>query len=186
LGIGAFNGLTTWLEAIVEPQGIDADGAGMIGGVLIFGGIAGAVVVPLLSDWAKKRHPFLVACAVGAAALIAPLGILSSYAALLAIAGLLGFAFLPALAILLDMSAQLAGAARAGAATGLIMLAGNAGGVVLILAVPFAKAGKSYLPAVALLAVLLAVGAVLAALAPETYPKPAASAPADDAKRESA
>ena len=50
LGLGVFNGLTTWLEQILAPHGIDAVQAGFIGGALILGGIVGAVVIPALSD----------------------------------------------------------------------------------------------------------------------------------------
>ena len=45
LGLGFFNGLTTWLEPILAPNGFDAIKAGAVGGILIVGGIIGAVVV---------------------------------------------------------------------------------------------------------------------------------------------
>ncbi len=178
LGMGAFNGLTTWLEALLEPRGIDAEAAGMVGGVMVVGGIAGAVIVPLLSDRLRRRKPFLAGCAAASTGLMALIGVLGSYGALLGDGVALGFVLLPAFAFLLDMSAQLAGAERAGAATGLIMLSGNAGGVVVILLVPAVRAlGGGIAPAIALLAGLLAAATALALASPETYQAPAEAAP---------
>ncbi len=171
LGLGVFNGLTTWLEAILAPHGMDAEKAGLVGGVLIIGGIVGAVVIPLLSDLTRRRRPFLILCVMGALATIYTLGTSHSYGLVLLVGGLHGFFFMPALALLLEMCAQLAGARSAGAATSLVMLTGNAGGVAVILAMDAVKAGKDYHPAVLLMLGLLALTLVIAALrAPETFP----------------
>ena len=89
---------------------------------------------------------------------------------LLALGALHGFFFMPAFALMLEMCTQLAGAARAGAATGLLMLAGNAGGVVVIVAMPLVKGeGTDYFPAVVLMMALMAVALGLGMLAPETF-----------------
>lgn len=162
LGLGAFNALTTWIEPILAPQGIDATTAGLVGGVLILGGIVGAVVIPLLSDRARRRKPFLIGCCLIAAGCTWLLCRASAVPLLMIFAALLGFFFMPSFALLLDVSAQLAGVRRAGAATSLLMLAGNAGGVALILAVPELKgAGGDYAGAVLLMAGSLVVAAAL-------------------------
>jgi predicted MFS family arabinose efflux permease len=169
LGLGVFNGLTTWLEQILAPHGIDAERAGLVGGALIVGGIVGAVVIPALSDGLGRRKPFLVLCAAAALTTIYPLCASGHYTMLLVVGALHGFFFLPAFALLLEMCAQLAGVRSAGAATSLLMLAGNAGGVAVILAMPVVKgAGPSFRPAVLLLVALLAVTTTLALAAPET------------------
>jgi hypothetical protein len=91
------------------------------------------------------------------------------------VAGALGFFFMPSFALLLDMSAQVAGAARAGGATSLLMLCGNAGGVLVIVAVPLLKDwGGSHRPAIAMFIVLLAIAVGLVALGPETMGRPPA------------
>ena len=168
LGLGVFNGLTTWLEQILAPFGLDAEKAGLVGGVIIVGGIAGAVVVPLLSDLARRRKPFLIACVVAALATTYPLCSSGQLGTVLVLGGLYGFFFLPAFALLLEMCAQVAGARAAGAATSLLMLAGNAGGVAVILAMDAVKSGKDFHPAVLLLVGLLALTLALSLLAPET------------------
>ncbi|HEY0712065.1 MAG TPA: MFS transporter, partial [Polyangia bacterium] len=170
LGLGVFNGLTTWLELILAPHGIDAVQAGSIGGVIILGGIFGAVIVPLFSDLTRRRKPFLLLGVAIALAVVYPLCTGANYSVLLLLGGLLGFFFLPAFALLLEMCAQVAGPRSAGAATSLLMLAGNAGGVALILAMDGVKRGPDFEPAVLLLIALLTVTFVGAALfAPETF-----------------
>jgi predicted MFS family arabinose efflux permease len=170
LGIGVFNGLTTWLEPILLPQGIDSEGAGAIGGLLIVGGIVGAVAIPALSDASKRRKPFLVLSAAGALATIYPLCSARSYGLLLALAAAHGFFIMPALALLLEMCSQLAGARRAGSATSLLMMAGNLGGVVVIVAVPLIKGDDPNLHrGVLLMTALLVLTLLLTFRAPETF-----------------
>ena len=170
LGLGVFNGLTTWLEPMVAPHGIDAEHAGLLGGALIVAGIVGSVVVPGLSDLTRRRKPYLVLCAAAALATIHPLCTSGHFGLALAMAALHGFFFLPAFALLLEMSSNIAGAAAAGAATSLILLAGNAGGVLVIVAMPLVKgAGADFGPAVWLMVALLALTTLLALRAPETF-----------------
>ena len=140
LGLGSFNGLTTWLEQFLAPHGIDAVTAGLVGGLLIVGGLFGAVAIPLWADRVRRRKPFVVGCALVAAACTVPVCTLGNVHALYAFALAMGFFFLPTFALLLDMCASEAGLVHAGAATSLLMLFGNAGGVVVIVAIPLLKA----------------------------------------------
>jgi predicted MFS family arabinose efflux permease len=168
LGMGVFNGVTTWLEAILAPRGITAAQAGLIGGVMILGGIAGSVVLPAWSDRARRRRPFLILCAAGALLTIYPLGTGRSLPGLLALGATHGFFLLPALALLLESAAQLAGAEAAGASSSLLLLAGNAGGVLVVLAVPLVRGGAAdFQRPVILMTALLALTLLLALRAPE-------------------
>ena len=139
LALGFFNGLTTWLEPIVKPNGINADQAGIIGALLILGGIVGSIIIPALSDKLKRRKPFLMFCCVAAMLLVYPLCTMKGLHLLYALGGLLGFFFLPGYALLLSMTEEQSGPERAGAATGLLMLTGNAGAVVVIIAMQLVK-----------------------------------------------
>jgi predicted MFS family arabinose efflux permease len=172
LGLGVFNGLTTWLEQILAFRGIDAESAGLVGGVLILGGIVGAIAIPAVSDALHMRKPFLVVCSAAGLLLLYPLCSTGMVSTLIAIAAALGMLFLPAYPLLLEMSAQIAGPASAGAATSLLMLAGNAGGVAVVLLVPVVKGdGPDYGPAVIFMTALLLVTVLLALIAPETFPR---------------
>ena len=66
VGLGVFNAVTTWIENIVYPRGFSSEQAGITGGLMIVGGLIGAVVIPMLSDHYKKRIPFIIIALAGA------------------------------------------------------------------------------------------------------------------------
>ncbi len=66
IGLGVFNGVATWIEDIVRPRGFSSTQAGMIGGLMIAGGVIGALVLPPLSDYFRKRIPFIMLALTGA------------------------------------------------------------------------------------------------------------------------
>ena len=128
------------------------------------------MAIPALSDATRRRKPFLILCAVAALATIYPLCMGHRYGTLLLLGGLHGFFFMPAFALLLEMCTQLAGVRSAGRATSVLMLAGNGGGVVVILAMPLIKGGApDFGRAVVLMVALLAVTTLLGLSAPETH-----------------
>ena len=65
IGLGLFNGLTTWVENIVRPRGFSPTQAGVIGGLLLIGGIIGAFILSNLSDKLHKRQVFLFLAVLG-------------------------------------------------------------------------------------------------------------------------
>jgi len=75
IGLGIFNGVTTWVETIIRPRGFTPTDAGTLGALMLVGGVLGAIVIPPFSDRQRKRQRYLL------------IGIL------LAIPGLLGLAF---------------------------------------------------------------------------------------------
>jgi MFS family permease len=143
LALGVFNGLTTWLEAILKPNGINAEQAGLAGAFLIIGGIAGSVIIPGLSDRFRVRKPFLALCCLTALLILYPLCTLSSITLVYLLGGLMGFFFLPGYALLLSMCEEIAGTEKAGTATGLLMMAGNAGAVFVIIFMPLVNGTNS-------------------------------------------
>ncbi|MGM0564286.1 MAG: MFS transporter [Pseudomonadota bacterium] len=170
LGLGFFNGLTTWLEPILAVGGISAEQAGLIGGMFIIGGIGGAIVIPGLSDHFQRRKPFLVVCVLLGLILVGPLCHTNSVGYGLLLSGVLGFFFLPAYALLLAISEELAGREHAGMATGMLMLVGNAGGVAVILAMDWVKGPVGHWDyAINLMAALLAVALALCFVLRETF-----------------
>lgn len=59
IGLGIFNGITTWVERIINPRGFSPNDAGTVGALLLVGGLIGAVVIPALSDKQHKRQRYL-------------------------------------------------------------------------------------------------------------------------------
>ncbi len=165
MALGFFNGLTTWLEPIVQPNGIDAEQAGIIGALLILGVILGSVIIPTISDKVGKRKPFLLLCCAAATVVVYPLCTLTGLSTLYVLGGVMGFIFLPGYALLLSITEEQSGPKRAGAATGMLMLTGNAGAVVVIIAMQLVKGDAvSWINAVWLMLALLVGCLVLGAL----------------------
>ena len=48
IGLGTFNGISTWIEAIVRPRGFTISQAGALGGLMLIGGIIGAFIMSMI------------------------------------------------------------------------------------------------------------------------------------------
>jgi MFS family permease len=64
VGLGIFNAVSSMVDSIASYLGVD-DSNGLIGGLMLIGGIIGAIIIPILSDIYKKRRLFLIICVVG-------------------------------------------------------------------------------------------------------------------------
>ncbi|MDD5399405.1 MAG: MFS transporter, partial [Dehalococcoidia bacterium] len=61
VGLGSFNGLATWLEKILnELHSIPMADGSTISAAMIFAGMVGCIVVPIISDKVRRRKPFVV------------------------------------------------------------------------------------------------------------------------------
>ena len=60
VGLGLFNGITTWVEPIIRLRGFTPDDAGTLGALMLGGGLVGAVVMPIISDRSRKRQIFIM------------------------------------------------------------------------------------------------------------------------------
>ena len=133
VGLGAFNAITTWIEQILTPNGFTAIQAGDAGGAMIFGGILGAVILPLLSDHFRKRVPFLVLAVVGAAIGLAGIAYVTGYGMLLIFSFIFGFFLLSAGPIGFQYGAEITYPAPEGTSNGLLLLMGQISGILFIL-----------------------------------------------------
>ena len=133
IGVGLFTALLTWLEAILVARGLAVTDAGLIGGIIIIGGIAGSVVIPGISDKIARRKPFIVLDLAVAAAMLFLLAESSEFLILAAVGFILGFFLMSALPIGLEMSAEIVGQALAGSASSFLWLFSQAGSVIFIL-----------------------------------------------------
>ena len=164
VGLGVFNGVTTWIENILRPRGFTSAQAGITGGVMIVGGIVGALVLPTLSDRARKRVPFVLLAVGGATLGLAGVTFASSYALLLASAALMGFFLLSAGPIGFQYGAEVAYPAPEGTSNGLLLWMGQISGIVFIFGMDALKApasGAMTVPLVLLLGLML-LGLLLA------------------------
>ncbi len=132
VGLGVFNAVTTWIEDIVRPRGFSITQAGITGGLMVAGGILGALVVPALSDRSGRRVPFMLLTLAGATLGLAGIAYATSYWLLLASALALGFFLLSAGPIGFQYGAEIAYPAPEGTSNGLLLLMGQISGVAFI------------------------------------------------------
>jgi MFS family permease len=113
--------------------------AGTLGALMLAGGIAGAIVIPLFSDRARRRKPFIIMALVG----LLPGLVGMTYAAgagLLFLSGFVfGFFLLSAGPIAFQYGAEVAHPAPEGTSNSLLILMGQVSGIVFIVAMDALK-----------------------------------------------
>jgi MFS family permease len=161
IGMGLFNGVTTWVEPIIRPRHFTPTDAGTLGALMLIGGVIGAVMIPPFSDRTHKRKKFLL------------LGILA------AIPGLIGITFAQSLWLLyisafamgffitstspigMQYAAEITQPTPEGTSNGLIQLFGQAS-VVFVYIMEATKASDgSFTPALLIMVGLLLISALL-------------------------
>lgn len=132
IGLGVFNAVTTWIEDILRPRGFSATQAGITGGLMIIGGIIGALFIPILSDRYKKRTPFIVLALIGATLGLAGITFATSYWFLLTSGAVLGFFLLSSGPIGFQYGAEITYPASEGTSNGMLLLMGQVSGIAFI------------------------------------------------------
>jgi sugar phosphate permease len=167
VGMGVFNGISTWVEEIVRPRGFSSADAGNLGALLLVGGVVGAVTLSALSDRAQRRVPFLtLALAVSAPALLW-LAMTRSHVGLFVSAFVLGFFLTSAMPIGMQYSAEITVPTPEGTTNGLIQLAGQASVLFVLLMELTRTPSGSFTPSLGALAALLLLGALAVRRLPE-------------------
>jgi len=163
VGLGTFNAVTTWVEDIVRPRGFSITQAGIIGGLMVGGGILGALIVPMLSDHYRKRKPFMVITLAGATLGLVGVTYANSYGLTLASAFVLGFFLLSAGPIGFQYGAEIGFPAPEGTSNGLLLMMGQISGIVFILAMDAFKVPTtgSMTPSLTALIVLMLISLVI-------------------------
>jgi cyanate permease len=132
IGLGIFNCVTTWIENILSPRGFSPTQAGITGGLMIVGGIVGALIIPILSDHFRKRTPFIMLALAGAALGLAGITFATSYWILLVSGATLGFFLLSSGPIGFQYGAEITYPASEGTSNGLLLLMGQISGIAFI------------------------------------------------------
>jgi MFS family permease len=132
IGLGVFNAVTTWIEDILRPRGFSATQAGITGGLMIVGGIIGALFIPILSDHYKKRTPFIIIALTGATLGLTGVTFATNYWLLLASGMVLGFFLLSSGPIGFQYGAEITYPASEGTSNGMLLLMGQISGIAFI------------------------------------------------------
>ena len=133
IAMGYFNGLSNWIAPILAPRGIDEATAGIITAMLIVGGILGALLIPLLSDYLQKRRIFLILATLIGASATYPLLYLTTGTTTLLLSFILGFFLLAGYPLLIAAAEDTVHASQAAKAVAMLMMMGNLGGVMMVL-----------------------------------------------------
>lgn len=156
IGLGIFNGITTWIEAIIRPRGFTPNDAGTLGALMIVGGVLGAVILPALSDKQRKRQRFLYLAFLGAIPGLIGLTFATAGWLLFTSAFAMGFFLVSALPIGMQYAAEITHPTPEGTSNGLIQLFGQASVVFVYVMEAFKSTDGSFTPAL-----LLAIGFLL-------------------------
>ena len=157
IGLGMFNGVTTWIEEIVGPRGCTPAQAGISGGLMLIGGIVGAVAIPLVSDSLRRRKPFIILALVGLIPGLLGLTFAATYWLLLVCSFVFGFFLLSAGPIGFQYGAEITLPAPEGTSNSLLLVMGQVSGIVFIIGMDAFKSpsGSMTVSLVALLALTL-------------------------------
>jgi sugar phosphate permease len=160
IGLGIFNGVTTWIENIIRPRGFTPTDAGTLGALIIVGGVIGAVVIPALSDKQRKRQLFLYIALIGAIPRLVRLTFATTSTLLFASAFVMGFFLVSAMPIAMQYAAEVTHPTPEGTSNGLIQLFGQGAVVFVYIMEAMKSAGGSFTPALLLALGLLVLSAV--------------------------
>jgi len=159
--MGAFNGVTTWVEQIIEPRGFSPSEAGVMGALMLVAGIVGAVVLSALSDRRGTRVRIMVIALVATVPGMLGVAFVSSAWLLYAFAAFLGFFLVAVLPIGMQYAAEITNPTPEGTSNGLIQLSGQVSVVYVYVMEALRASDGSFTASLLLSAVLLTAGAVV-------------------------
>jgi MFS family permease len=164
IGLGVFNSVTTWIEDILRPRGFSILQAGVIGGLMVVGGILGALVIPLMSDRYRRRVPFIVFSLAAATLGLVGIAFLENYTLLMLSAFVMGFFLLSAGPVGFQYGAEITYPAPEGTSNGMLLMMGQISGIIFILGMDSFKNPETGSMSASLLVLsgLMLVGLVLA------------------------
>jgi MFS family permease len=161
VGLGIFNGLNTWVEAIIRPRGFTPTDAGTLGALLLVGGVFGAVLIPPFSDRQHKRKRYLLLGILLSIPGLVGLAFAENYILLLLSGFCLGFFLISTGPIGMQYAAEITFPTPEGTSNSLIQLCGQAAVVFVYIMEAMKAPDGSFTPALLLSIVMLVVSALI-------------------------
>lgn len=170
VGLGMFNSVSTWIEDIIRPRGFTISQAGMLGGLMLIGGIIGAVIISLLSDQLRRRKPFIILALVGLIPGLIGMTYSSSYWLLLVSGFTFGLFLLSAGPIGFQYAAEITHPAPEGTSNILLLMMGQVSGIAFIFGMDALKSPETgaMTASLLILAALTVISIILAAIVRES------------------
>ncbi len=161
IGMGVFNGVSTWIDGIVRPKGFTVTQAGDLGGVLLLGGILGAIVIPALSDRLHRRKIFLLVGMALAVPGMIGVTFATSYTWMVISMFVLGFFLISLAPIGYQYAAEITHPAPEGTSNGLLNLAGQASVVFIFAMEAMRDSHGAFTLSLSVFIVMMVVGSLL-------------------------
>jgi len=130
IGLGIFNAVSTCIDQIC--QNLTMEQTGMVGGIMLVGGVLGALILPALSDKMRKRKPFMVICIVFMLPGLIGLTFFEAFIPMLISAFIFGFFIMSAGPIGFQYGAEKSYPAPESTSQGIILLAGQISGIIFV------------------------------------------------------
>jgi MFS family permease len=161
IGMGIFNGVSTWIEAIVHPRGFTSEQAGVLGAAMLVGGLFGAIVIPQLSDKQRKRQRYLLLGNALAIPGIAGLAFARSFVVVALSSFGLGFFLISTLPVGMQYAAEITRPTPEGTSAGMIQLFGQGAVVFVYLMGAMRTRSGEFTPSLVLAMALMLVAVAL-------------------------
>ncbi len=156
-----FNGISTWVEVIVRPKGLDVSDAGLIGGLLMIGGIFGFLIFSSASDRLRKRKPVVIVGALLTIPFLVLLAYVGGFGLLAVTSFFLGLTVMGIVPVALQYATEICYPAPEGTSMGVFTLAGQIS-VIAVTAMGWSnEVHGSFTPSLLVFAALMAISAVL-------------------------
>lgn len=171
IGLGLFNGINIWVENIIRPRGFTPIDAGTLGGLMVGGGIIGAIVFPMLSDKQHKRQRYmLLGVALAIPGLVGVTFATTAWLLYLS-AFLMGFFLISVAPIGLQYVAEVTYPAPEGTSAGILQLFGQVSVVFVTIMELMQTADGSFTPSLLLSIGLLVVLVVIISQMKDPLPR---------------
>ncbi len=130
IGLGIFNAVGTCIDQIC--RNLTMDETGMVGGIMLVGGVLGALILPWMSDRKNKRKSFLVVSMLLMLPGLVGLTVFHEFVPMLISAFVFGFFIMGAGPIGFQYGAEKSYPAPESTSQGIILLVGQISGIVFV------------------------------------------------------
>jgi MFS family permease len=157
VGLGLFNGVTTWVEGIIRPRGFTPTDAGTLGALMLVGGLLGAVIIPSISDKQHKRQRYILLGFLLAIPGLVGLTFATTAWVLFLSAFTMGFFLVSTFPVGMQYAAEITFPTPEGTSNGLVQLFGQASVVFVYIMAAMRTPSGAFTPSLLLSIVLILV-----------------------------
>ena len=130
IGLGIFNAVSTCIDQIC--RNLTMDETGMVGGIMLLGGVTGAIILPAISDKIRKRKPVVVLSIILMLPGLIGLTVFNDFVPMLISAFAFGFFIMGLGPVGFQFGAEKSYPAPESISQGIILLMGQISGIIFV------------------------------------------------------